>query len=132
MTKCIQCVKAGKSKDPLYDLTLECNNLEGKNQYICEIKLVTEPSLTLAIDYQLSDIASFCANSSHHCVFGINPTFNLGLFNVTVTTYKQFQLVKSDGQAPTFIGPLFIDYHKTFSCYTFASSLVSLNEAVAR
>ena len=56
-----------------------------------------------------------CTNPYHHCVFGIDPTFNLGPCNVTVTTYKQFQLV---GQAPTFVGPLFIHYRKTFVAIT--------------
>ncbi len=120
--------KQQKSKDPLYDLIIECKNIEGETQYIREIKLVPEPSLTLAMDYQLSDIQSFCTNPAHYCVLGIDPTFKLGPFNVTVTTYKHYQLIKRDGKAPTFIGPLFVHYRKTFSCYnTFASSL---NKAV--
>ena len=89
-----------------------------------------EPSLTIAMDYQLNDIQSFCTNPACYCVLGIDPTFNLGPFNVTVTTYKHHQLVKRDGKTSTFIGPLFIHYRKTFSCYnTFASSLIGLNKA---
>ena len=118
--------------DPLYGLILECKNMEGKEQFVREIKLAPEPSVTMVMDYQLDDIEAFCTNSDHHCVLAIDPTFNLGPFNVTVTTYKNFQLVKTNGEAPTFIGPLFIHYRKTFLCYnTFASSLVGLNKCFA-
>lgn len=81
----------------------------------------------MVMDYQLSDIEAFCTSCSHYGVLGVDPTFDLGPFNVTVATYKQFQLVKPNGQAPTFIGPLFIHYRKTFACYnSFISAILGL------
>ena len=38
-------------------------------------------------------------------MFGIDPTFNFGQVNLTITNYKQLQLVKSNG---TFVGPSFL------------------------
>ena len=124
--------KQQKPQDPLYNLILECQNLKGDEKFIREVKLAPEPSVTMVMDYQLSELEAFCTNPHHHCVFGIDPTFDLGPFNVTVTTYKQFQLVKSNGEAPTFIGPLFIHYRKTFACYnSFASAILGLNKNLA-
>ena len=124
--------KQQRTQDPLYNLILECQNLPGEEKFIREIKLSPEPSVMIVMDYQLSELEAFCTNPYHHCVFGIDPTFNLGPFNVTVTTYKQFQLVKPNGQAPTFVGPLFIHYRKTFGCYnSFASGLLGLNKNLA-
>ena len=117
------------SNDPLYNLILECRNLKGEDKFIREIKLAPEPSVTMVMDYQLSDMEAFCTSQSQYCVLGIDPTFDLGPFNVTVTTYKQFQLVKPNGHAPTFIGPLFVHYCKTFPCYnSFVSAILGLNK----
>jgi len=49
--------KHQKSQDPLYSLILEIQNLE--DQFIHELKLVPEPSVILAYDYQLAEVA-FC------------------------------------------------------------------------
>ena len=86
--------KQQKTHDPLYGSSLDCKNLEGEEQFIREIKLMPEPSITLAMDYQLADIEAFCTNSDHCSVLSVDPTFDLGSFSVTVTTYKNFQLVK--------------------------------------
>lgn len=71
--------KHQKLQDPLYSLILEIQNLE--DQFIHELKLAPEPSVILAYDYQLAEVA-FCTESSYHSVFGIDPTFNLGQFNL--------------------------------------------------
>ncbi len=76
--------------------------------------------MVMVSDYQLADLDAFCTNPDHHRVFGIDPTFDLGHFNLTVTTYKQLQVV--------IVGPLFIHYRKTFSCYNlFVCGLLGLN-----
>jgi len=125
--------KQQKPEDHLYNLIVESQNLErNKDKFIQEVKLAPEPSVIMAMDYQLADIEAFCTNPDHHCVFGIDPTFDLGKFNLTVTTYKQLQLVKPNGEPPTFVGPLFVHYRKTFSCYnSFASGLTGLNKGLA-
>ena len=123
-------VKHQKPRDPLFNVILESQNLDhDANHFIREVKLAPEPSVVLAMDYQIADLEAFCTDPTHHCVFGIDPTFDLGPFNLTVTTYKQLQLIKPNGEHPTFIGPLFLHYRKTFSCYnSFASGLMGLNK----
>ena len=59
---------------------------------------------------------------------GIDPTFNLGSFDVTVTTYRHLLLTKHGHVSthPVLFGPLFIHVKKDFEAYHFfASSLVS-------
>lgn len=97
--------KHQKPLDPLYGLILEIQNLGGdKDQFIRELKLAPEPSMILAYDYKLE---AFCTEPSYPSVLGIDPTFNLGQFHLTVTTHKQLQLVKPNGKHPT---TLFLHY----------------------
>ena len=123
-------IKNQKATDPLYSLILESQNLQGnQDHFIREVKLAPEPCVVMGMDYQLADVEAFCTSLNNHCVFGIDPTFDLGRFNLTVTTYKHLQLVKPNGEPPTFLGPLFLHYRKTFLCYnSFASSLLGLNK----
>lgn len=123
-------VKHQKPQDPLFNLILESQNLEhSENHFIREVKLASELSVLLAMDYQIADVEAFCTNPDYHCVFGIDPTFDLGPFNLTVTTYKQLQIIKPNGEHPTFVGPLFLHSRKNFSCYnSFVSGLMGLNK----
>ena len=100
-------------------------NLDQSNDsFVRELKLSPERSVIMACDYQIAEVEAFCTNRDYHCILGIDPTFNLVHFNLTVTTYKQLQLVKSNREHPTFVGPLFLHFHKMFYCYnTFSSGL---------
>ena len=81
-----------KAEYPLYCLILESQNLEhDQNHFIREVRLAPEPCVVMAMDYQLADMDAFCTSPDHHCVLGIDPTFDLGHFNVTVTTYLYLQ-----------------------------------------
>ena len=122
-----------KAEDPLYSLIIESQNLQqGKDQFVREVKLAPEPCVVMGMDYQIEDLDAFCTQPDYHCVLGVDPTFDLGNFNLTVTTYKQLQLVKSSGESPTIVGPLFLHYRKTFSCYhSFSSGLLGLNKNLA-
>ena len=116
--------------DPVYNLILEMQNLDKtKNPFVRELKLSPEPSVIMACNHQIAEVEAFCTNPNYHCILGIDPTFNLGHFNLTVSTYKQLQLVKPNGEHPTFVGPLFLHFHKTFACYnTFSSGLTGLSK----
>ena len=122
-----------KTEDPLYGLILESQNLDhDRNHFIREVRLAPEPCVVMAMDYQLADVDAFCTSPDHHCILGIDPTFDLGNFNVTVTTYKQLQLINKNGEPPIFVGPLFLHYRKSFLCYhSFASCLLGLNKNLA-
>ena len=58
----------------------------------------------------------------------VDPTFNLGDFDVTPTAYHHLLLkTVRYGKSPVFIGPTLVHYRKTFGTYLFfASSLIGL------
>ena len=97
------------------------------------VRIVTgapEPMTVLCFDWSLSDLERFCT-SSHHMVLSVDPTFNLGDFDETVTTYRHLMLTNSSGNHPVMMGPLFIHQCKKFNTYHFfASSLVGLRPAL--
>ena len=59
------------------------------------IREVTGPELrvVLGFNWQLRDIVRFFANCTKFSVLGVDPTFNLGKFHQTVTTYSSLMLV---------------------------------------
>ena len=70
----------------------------------------------------------FCTIPDGFTILIADPTFNLGDFDITPTSYWQC-LLKSvrSGNSPVFIGPTLIHYRKTFHTYLFfASTLVGL------
>ena len=84
--------------------------------------------MVLAFDWMLDDVVRFYTVPGNCSVLSVDPTFSLGSFDVTVTTYGHLLLTMKDRKLkhPTMIGPLFIHVRKDFSAYHFfASSLVS-------
>ena len=86
----------------------------------------------LAYDWQLRDVATFCTNPAQFSVFGADLTFNLGRFNVTVTSYRNLKVVdRAKGHHPAMIGPMLLSQTKSFDAYNyFFSKIVSLNKNV--
>ena len=77
----------------------------------------------LAIDRQLHDSVRFCCNPREFCILGTDPTFNLGDFSLTVTTYWYLQLVnRKTIKPPVMIGPMLVHQRKTTQSYHFLSS----------
>ena len=112
---------------------LMCKESEGNKSIDSFVRVVNgapEPMAVLAFDWTLHDVERFCTiDQLDKSILTVGPTFNLGDFNVTVTTYRYPFLVNSSGKHPSMIGPLFIHQQKKFeSYYLFASSLVSLNQ----
>jgi hypothetical protein len=97
-------------------------------------EVVASPDLrcVLASNRQLNDLVRFCTNPVSFSIFNLDPTFNLGNFNLTVTTYRNTMLLdKKSGKHPVFLGPLFIHQKKTFDCYNyFVSKMIGLNPAI--
>ena len=123
-------VSIGKAKDPLFSIMLMCKESEGDKSVDSFVRVVNgapEPLAVLTFDWSLADLERFCTYDPPS-ILTVDPTFNLGDFFVTVTTYKHPMLINSSGKHPSMIGPLFIHQQKKFeSYYFFASSLVSLN-----
>lgn len=84
----------------------------------------------LGFDWQLQDVVTCCNDPGKNSIFGVDPTFNLGKFNVTVTTYSNLKVVDRVTRAhPTMIGPLLLSQKKTFESYNhFFTKIVSLNK----
>ena len=76
----------------------------------------------LTFDWTLSDLERFCTNPRNHTVLSVDPTFNLGSFHVTITTYQhpmlEYRHQKRENH-PVMFGPLFIHQRKTFATYNF-------------
>ena len=103
-----------------------------KTAFVREVSCVPELRCVLCYDDQLADIVRFCTIPSSFGILGADPTFNLGKFNVTVTTYTNLLLVdRKTRRHPVMIGPLFMHQAKTYDAYNyFFSKLVSLNKNI--
>ena len=86
-----------------------------------QLRVSLYPFLVVALD----DLVRFCCDPKQFSVLGIDPTFSLGSFFVTVTTYKHLMLrKKTTNDHPVFIGPCFIHMQQeTQTYYSFLSCL---------
>jgi len=123
--------KMPSSSDPLFTLMMMCKESESSKSPDAFVRIVTGapfPMMMLAFDWTLDDLVRFCTSSTYFSILGIDPTFSLGAFDVTVTTYHHLLLTTKDDvcKHPTLIGPLFVHVKKDFQAYHFfASSMVS-------
>ena len=95
--------------------------------FIRSVEAAPEPMCVLSTDQQLADLERFCMGAPSS-VLSIDPTFNLGPFNVTPTTFHNLLVENSNGQKPIVLGPVLIHQTKTFRPFHyFASTLIRLN-----
>jgi len=73
--------------------------------------------MCMASDRQLSDIEKFCTQNKNFCVLGVDTTFNIGNYYVTVTVYRHQMLLNKFGSEPVMLGPMLIHQRKTFDSY---------------
>ena len=123
-------------KDPLTDqvfaIMQEAKVGDHAGKFVRDTRLAPEPAFILARDRQLLDIERFCTVPSGFSILTVDPTFNLGDFDVTPITYRH-QLLETVRYktSPMFIGPTLIHYRKTFHTYVFfASSLIGLRRGL--
>ena len=56
----------------------------------------------------MKDLQRFCTDPAESCVLGVDSTFDLGKFYVTITTYRYLHVEnKTSGKAPVFFGPIY-------------------------
>ena len=111
----------GRKKDPLFAVMTMCKESEGhstQNHFICIMTGAPEPMTLLTFDWTLNDLERFCTRESHF-ILSVDPIFNLGAFDVTVTTYRHLMLTNSSGGHPVMTGPLFVHQCKKFASYHF-------------
>ena len=58
----------------------------------------------LTFDWTLNDLERFYTKESH-AILSVDPTFNLGAFDVTVTTHRHLMFTNSSGDHPVMTGP---------------------------
>ena len=127
--------KSANNTDSLVILLEQCKRQQINREEIPFIREVTgapELRCILGFDRQLGDLATFCSDPAEFSILGADPTFNLGRFDVTVTSYRNLKVVdRSSGRHPIMIGPMLISQTKTFDIYNqFFSKVVSLNKDV--
>ena len=98
------------------------------DQFTRFVQGAPDPMCVLANDKQVHDLKRFCCDPCAFSILGIDPTFNLGQFSVTVTTYRHLQLLdRNTRKPPVLLGPMLVHQRKTMQSYHFlASSIVGL------
>lgn len=128
-------LKADKEIDSVLLVLMNSKRQQLGNRESAFIREVTGPDLrtVLGFDWQLRDMVRFCTNPAKFAVFGVDPTFNLGKFHLTVTTYENLMLKdRKTGKSPLMLGPMLLHQRKTFDTYNFFfSNLVGLNKEVS-
>ena len=94
------------NKDLVYDLLEQ--NFSSESDFVRSVCFDDCVMSVVGLEQQFNDIERFCAceDQSSGSVLGIDPTFNLGDFYVTPSTYEH-KLLKNrkTGKHPVFIGP---------------------------
>lgn len=120
-------------KDSLYEIMQKCMEDQSRsNPFIRCVQAAPEATCVLAHDYQLNDLDRFCTHENEYSILGVDPTFNLGEFSLTVTTYRHLMLEsRRTGKPPVLLGPMFAHQKKEMGSYhAFASSLVGLKPSL--
>ena len=114
-------------KDELVEiLDMSVGQIGKKTAFIRDVRTAPEKSVFLAYDWQLYDVFRFCGDRYPWSVLGIDATFNICNYNVTLTTYQHPMLLDiKSGKSPVILGPSLIHSHKTHdSYYTLPSNIM--------
>ena len=124
-------IASNQNKDLVYDL--HDQHYRSLKTFVRNVSFDDSILCVLATDLQLRDIERFCANRGFTCtsVLGVDPTFSLGDFYVTVTTYENLMLTRrTTGKNPVFIGPMLVYQRRTYKTYFhFASELLKYRKS---
>ena len=134
LKRCSSLVKCGQSSgsdvlaDQVFTMMQQAKIGDHSGKFVRDTRPSPEPAFVLARDRQLDDVVRFCTPSSSFSILTVDPTFNLGEFDVTPTAYQNLLLQSVRyGTSPIFIGPTTIHYRKTFHTYLFfAATLIGL------
>ena len=125
-------VEKKRDDNVLYSVMLECKLAQGTQEaFVRDVKAAPDPQCVLFFDWQISDMERFLTRSSEHCgILTIDPTYNLGQFYVTPTTYPHLMLEDITTQKnPSLLGPVLIHQRMDFSTFNyFSSTLVGFSK----
>ena len=109
-------------RETVNDPVLECADLakeqeKDNNRFLRKVGASPEYFMFMASDQQLHDIEKFCTDNKNFSVLGVDTTFNIGKYYLTVTTYRNLMLETPEGVEPVMIGPLLLHQRKTYESY---------------
>ena len=91
--------------------------------FLRNVQAVPDAMCLLASNRQLNDIVRFCTDLDQCIVLGVDPTFNLGEFSITVTTYRHLELIdRQTKKSPILVEPILVHQKKTLESYHFLAS----------
>lgn len=116
-----------RSKDPLHSVMMMCK--ESMKDFVRAVTGAPDYMVVLSFDRTLDNLVRFCANPKLPSILTFDPTFNLGPFDVTVTTYKHPLLVyrnpkEHTSMHPSLIGPVLIHQRKQFNNYHYFTAAI--------
>ena len=92
--------------------------------------LSTDPELILFVleKCQLKELEIFCTNPANFCILGVDPTFNIRNYMVTLTSYRNLKVKTERGINPVMLGPVLSHQHKLeHSCFELPSKRIKHN-----
>ena len=78
--------------DQVFTMMQQAKTGDHSGKFVRETRPSPKPTFVLAHDGQLDDLVRFCTPSSSFSILTVDPTFNLGEFDVTPTAYKNLLL----------------------------------------
>lgn len=125
------------SFDPLHSVMMMCKDT--MKDFVRTVTGVPDYMVFLALDRILDNLVRFCCLSSvQPSILTFDPTFSLGEFDVTVSTYKHPLIVfrnpsEHTARHPSLIGPVLIHQKKQFVNYHYlTSNLVAFRPGLSR
>ena len=111
--------KKGK-KTNLADEIIECISMVDEHPFVQQVSKGKGkmPNFVLYPQEQKQDLAYFLSQESNY-IIGVDRTFNLGTYYVTVLVYKNLRVVRAEHRKehPIFLGPVFIHRDADFEAY---------------
>ncbi|XP_044179665.1 uncharacterized protein LOC122961148 [Acropora millepora] len=100
--------------------------------FLREINFTDSPHAFLALEDQLDNVVRFCTSSSRFSVLGVDATFKLGDFFLTMTTFRNLMLrSRRTGKHPVFLGPAIMHMsRKTEDYLMFTQALIRRRRAL--
>ena len=123
---------SGGSLDPLHSVMMMCKDT--MKDFVRAVTGAPDYMVFLALNRTLNNLVRFCSDSQgsiQPVILTFDPTFSLGEFDVTVSTYKHPLIVFREptehiARHPSLIGPVLIHQRKQFVNYHyFTSTLVA-------
>lgn len=120
----------GQCNDELFDLLekLKTHRAEADGGFLSEVVVNSTPCAILASKQQLNNLTAFCCQQGDFTVFGIDATFELGDFYVTLTTFHNPLLRNSHSGKVTCIPGAYLHIYmqRCFENYFTFSGLLKL------